>query len=740
MVKITTDPLNNSYGSTATINNNFDKITTDLNTKVLYRDNPDGETNQMENDLDMNLNRIHNLPTALEATEPVTYQQFLDESAAGTGIALDSEEIIATSGQTVFNFSEITYIKGIENLSVYSEGLRQPPSTFTETSATSITLDTPATLGDHLYFVVGEPVTTTVTQASSVTYRDTNVSDQLNDTPKVFDTVATMKVSSPLVGDVVQTKAYYAAGGGATYLVAAAQTVDGYGDHTLANGNVALLQVDTIRAELFGVTGTGDESLPIQAAIDRAKLQGKGFVDLLPDEYTATGLTDTDVVKFRGKGAVFSDITYRVLGESAQRFNVPTGFTALPFTDYTVDAIGNVDVDVEQLWLDNEVQGIVPYYVDWVNGSDSNNGSQPNAPYKTINKAAQQVDVGIIYLLPGTHYDGLDNFKPTRDIEIRSFSGDEVIIRMGEDPGDYTFTVTATTAYEYETTISRTVTAVFDETLPDGRGGYREMTEEASIVAVNALPGSWYYDGAKLYVRMFTNRAPGTDLVIITTSVNALDGDQAIFLRDVKIEGGNHGFQLTATSTGTLIPRLYMQDCRIFYAQNFGIDSNGGKTYLERVEIVDSAGDNLNYSDQDAASSVAVEIDVISRGAGQSQATETNNASSMHGDGIVGRINGDYSESYGPTIPDTDAVMSLNIGVTARNSIAPTAGQNVNFLNGQGTNGGTMYCHRCLSEGSVTDYYATTSDIFVAECSDQEVFSEPNASSHVMQYWPDDKV
>jgi len=39
----------------------FDAIEAELNNKVLYRDNPSGEPNQMENDIDMNGNKIINV-------------------------------------------------------------------------------------------------------------------------------------------------------------------------------------------------------------------------------------------------------------------------------------------------------------------------------------------------------------------------------------------------------------------------------------------------------------------------------------------------------------------------------------------------------------------------------------------------------------------------------------------------------------------------------------------------------
>ena len=64
MAKITSDTITSSFGATSLFNTNFSAIDTELNDKVLYRNNPTGEANQMENDLDMNSNDILNGGTA----------------------------------------------------------------------------------------------------------------------------------------------------------------------------------------------------------------------------------------------------------------------------------------------------------------------------------------------------------------------------------------------------------------------------------------------------------------------------------------------------------------------------------------------------------------------------------------------------------------------------------------------------------------------------------------------------
>lgn len=59
MAKIVLSDVTSS-GSSASINRNFQKIEDALNDKVLFRNNPEGEPNQMEDDLDMNSNDILN--------------------------------------------------------------------------------------------------------------------------------------------------------------------------------------------------------------------------------------------------------------------------------------------------------------------------------------------------------------------------------------------------------------------------------------------------------------------------------------------------------------------------------------------------------------------------------------------------------------------------------------------------------------------------------------------------------
>ena len=85
-------------------------------------------------------------------------------------------------------------------------------------------------------------------------------------------TVAEMKTKSYEVGQVVETVGYYAESnaGAARYLVKAAQAFDGYGDHELVNGNIAVLQVgNAVNISSLGVlSGVPSDGLAIKYAIE----------------------------------------------------------------------------------------------------------------------------------------------------------------------------------------------------------------------------------------------------------------------------------------------------------------------------------------------------------------------------------------------------------------------------------------------------------------------------------------
>jgi len=124
---------------------------------------------------------------------------------------------------------------------------------------------------------------------------------------KIFETVADLTAATLTAGQIVTTKGYFAAGDGgqASYLIKTAVeyggSPDGYGDHTLANGNVAVLQsVDAVNVKQYGAVGDGvaDDTAAIQAALDYAATAEKGVKAPAGNTYLVSTLLIKNGLKY----------------------------------------------------------------------------------------------------------------------------------------------------------------------------------------------------------------------------------------------------------------------------------------------------------------------------------------------------------------------------------------------------------------------------------------------------------
>lgn len=148
MAKITLDTILSSFASTSLFNTNFSAIQTDLNDKVLYRNNPMGEPNQMLNDLDMNSNDIINGGTVN------TDRLFINglEVAAVSGVTTRTfveTEFTNEAGQDTFTVSYDPFF-----VQILINGVQLAQADFTATTGTEIVLAVPLTTNDDILTVI----------------------------------------------------------------------------------------------------------------------------------------------------------------------------------------------------------------------------------------------------------------------------------------------------------------------------------------------------------------------------------------------------------------------------------------------------------------------------------------------------------------------------------------------------------------------------------------------------------
>jgi hypothetical protein len=148
------------------INDNFSAIATEFQTKVLYRDNPTGEPNQMENALDMNSNNILNTRQIDTQLLKINGVFISPENPAVIPAALNTFEYTATASQTTFSVSPFT--PALASIQVIVDGLQLPLS---DISVSGTSIITPAQLaGAEVMVRMYTQQPTVGVDASVVTY------------------------------------------------------------------------------------------------------------------------------------------------------------------------------------------------------------------------------------------------------------------------------------------------------------------------------------------------------------------------------------------------------------------------------------------------------------------------------------------------------------------------------------------------------------------------------------------
>lgn len=146
----------------ANINSNFQKLEAYINDRVLSRDIDTGQANEMRETLDMNSNRIINVPPPTLASEAVN-KAYVDQLApvdTSQRVNTVQEVIVATEGQTIFTLNQ-TYAPGSLNLDVYINGVHQGAGGYTESSSNVVTFSEGLEAGDRVLFKINQRTVST---------------------------------------------------------------------------------------------------------------------------------------------------------------------------------------------------------------------------------------------------------------------------------------------------------------------------------------------------------------------------------------------------------------------------------------------------------------------------------------------------------------------------------------------------------------------------------------------------
>ena len=176
MAKITLPTIASGYASITQLNSAFDSIEQEFNNKVLYRDNPTGEANQMEVSIDMNNNSITNVDgistetitvDGIDLTAQITASQASSAAAAASATAAANSASSASGSASTATTGASTATTQASNAST-SASSAATSATNAATSATAAQLaETNAETAETNAASSASSASTSATNASS---------------------------------------------------------------------------------------------------------------------------------------------------------------------------------------------------------------------------------------------------------------------------------------------------------------------------------------------------------------------------------------------------------------------------------------------------------------------------------------------------------------------------------------------------------------------------------------------
>jgi hypothetical protein len=396
-----------------------------------------------------------------------------------------------------------------------------------------------------------------------------------------------------------------------------------------------------------------------------------------------------------GAGNVFitdSAVDALIANQSYEAVSIPTGFTYTP--PFSIERLGRSFRPANN-W---DISALAPrgkaYHVDVVNGNDANTGLSWAQAFKKIETAIAQADSVEVHVAAGVYgwVNGWHSVTvPGRSISIIGHGN--VIIDAAIET--LSWSVNGTYADVYEAT-DNDVSSVVDLASADDD---KRMVRVASVALVHGLPGSWYWNGATVYVHTFNGRAPDGNVRVSKDlgTIYIVRDSVTVYFENCKIWGGGRAWARSNSATGGL--NVYFKNCEFKHMAYNGLEAEGPAVCgLQDCVSAYNGQDGYNYHARNGIVTDAFEINCDAHDNGYFGESD-DNASSIHDGGRIVRVGGRYANTTGPVLVDIDAALAWCLGCAAENSKSNAADSNrCNYFIS-----GTMWLDRCSSKMSVYD-------------------------------------
>lgn len=403
-----------------------------------------------------------------------------------------------------------------------------------------------------------------------------------------------------------------------------------------------------------------------------------------------------------GDGSVYIDIAsslvYKKRGNlwgngepfagQKRKVSIPEDFGWFPFDVYKLSSNGIYVPSVTDIsnCVMGDILSFTPYYIDPVNGSDSNDGLTPETAFNRV-KTAIDLGAQLIYCMEGDYNraQGIATPVITRNTAIIAYNGANVNMSSWDDGNIFTWT---TDDNAYSTTRSGVV-SVIDNSVLNSDGYYTFYKQVETLQECKDTPGSWFLSGSTLSVNTLNGEQPSSrikvNLLVETCRLSVGADIDFIYLEGITSYAcGNNEYaasiKITNNTTTQYDGNAYVKDC-------IGVENRLGngiqfadlkEVYVQNSGSVRCRKDSLNYHTNIAGyeKMKVVEINCWSLDTGyESEGESSSNGSTAHDGMQIIRFGGNFQISRGSTVVDVNTgIRSLNYNVEAGGSYLPNTG------------------------------------------------------------------
>ncbi|QQO92806.1 tail fiber [Staphylococcus phage Madawaska] len=339
----------------------------------------------------------------------------------------------------------------------------------------------------------------------------------------------------------------------------------------------------------------------------------------------------------------------------------------------------------------NRLSGGTTYYLDAVNGNDSNDGLSKEKPFKSFKVAIPKVNDNDTIMVADGNYFRIGGTLITKafnkSINIIG-TGNNVNIVMADEPS-WTLTSGKNRTYEFSRSATDKVVTL-DNSI--------DIKKVNSIDEVESTPNSWFTDGTKVYSNINDNKPSNSNVIPLISSSNIQLTSLAsnIYFENLNIYGGRNCVELNLTSNNS----AFFKKCNFYHSASSynGLAIVGGKNIiLDSCKGNYNSFDGLNYHiGADGSKPNIIEINCIGMDNGTDKGlngVKSNNGSTTHEGLKIIRINGIYGRNDGGNVADVnEGTQSWNLGCIAFESY-----QGKDF---QASSGGNLFLDECIAYGS----------------------------------------